>query len=79
MAFITRFSKVPVAAGRRHSDCECGWSITQRNGEVVMQLDTYGSQDRKLAQKVSQSIQLDRQRAQELLAILEQAFPSLRP
>ncbi len=75
MAFITKFFKVPVAAGRRHSDCECGWSVTQRDGSVVLQLDTYGSRDRKLAQKVSQSVQLDREGALELLRIIETAFP----
>lgn len=40
-----------------------------------VQLDTYGSADRKLAQKVSQSIQLDREGALELLRIMETAFP----
>ncbi len=76
MAFITKFFKVPVAAGRRHSDCECGWSVTQRDGVAVLQLDTYGSKDRKLAQKMSQSIQLDRDGAEELLRIIEATFPS---
>jgi hypothetical protein len=79
MAFITKFFKVPVAAGRRHSDCECGWSVTQRDGVAVLQLDTYGSKDRKLAQKVSQSIQLDRERAIELASLIDEAFPGQAP
>lgn len=78
MAFITKFVQVPVAAGRRHSDCECGWSVTQRDGDPVVQLDTYGSADRKYGQKVSQSLQLDKDGAMHLLRILREAFPDVR-
>lgn len=78
MAFVTRFLKVPVSNGRRHSDCECGWSVTRRDGATVVQLDTYGSSDRKLASKVSQSLQLDEAGAAELMAIIQDAFPKLR-
>ena len=78
MAFITKFFKVPVAAGRRHSNCECGWSVTQRDGDPVVQLDTYGSADRKYGQKVSQSLQLDKDGAMQLVRILREAFPDVR-
>lgn len=78
MAFVTRFFRVPIANGRRHSECECGWSVTRRDNTVVLQLDTYGSSDRKLSQKVSQSLQLDKSGARELIRMLEEVFPGLR-
>jgi hypothetical protein len=77
VAFITRFFKVPVASGRRHTDCECGWSITERDSARVLQLDTYGSSDRKLASKVSQSLQLDEAGASKLLQLILDTFPTL--
>lgn len=77
MAFVTRFFKVPQPNGRRHSECECGWSVGTRDDVVVLQLDTYGSADRKMEQKVSQSIQLDEHAARELVKLLEVAFPRL--
>lgn len=78
MAFITRFFRVPVVSGRRHTECECGWSITERDNARVLQLDTYGSSDRKLASKVSQSLQLDEAGASELLELVLDTFPTLR-
>ncbi len=42
-----------------------------------MQLDTYGSEARKLHGKVSQSLQVDRARAVQLVEVLMLAFPGL--
>lgn len=78
VAFVGKFFKVSISNGHRHSECECGWSITHRDDSRVLQLDTYGSPDRKLAQKQSQSLQVDEEGARELLRILLIAFPSLR-
>ena len=46
-------------------------------GKTHVQLDTYGSDARKLNVKVSQSIQFDQASAAELLEILRHAFPNL--
>lgn len=74
---MTRFLRVPVANGRRHSECECGWSVAYRDGVAVLQLDTYGSSGRKSGHKVSQSLQLDESGARELLTIIGEAFPGI--
>lgn len=78
MAYITEFneSKSPTS-NRPHSTCSCGWKIGERDGTKVLQLDTYGSPERKDQGTVSQSLQLDRDRAAELLQILRSTFPGL--
>ena len=41
----------------------------------MLQLETYGSDDRAIPGKVSQVIQLDEAGARELKRIIERAFP----
>lgn len=43
----------------------------------ILQLDTYGSQDRQTPDKVSQSFQIDREGAATLLKLIQDAFPGL--
>lgn len=43
----------------------------------LLQLSTYGSDARQSEKRVSQTIQLDRRRATELLTILKTTFPDL--
>lgn len=79
MAFVSEF--FPLSAvdskSRMHSSCRCGWRTADREGSVVLQLDTYGSDQRQDHGTVSQSIQIDRERAQELLDILRSTFHGL--
>jgi len=42
-----------------------------------VQLDTFGSEGRQFTDKVSQSIQFDRQAAEQLLELLRKAFPGI--
>ena len=78
MAFITKFSRAIVDHGKRHTECECGWSMAARNGAVVLQLDTYGSSSRASAPKVSQSLQIDEAGAEQLLRVIRSVFPRLK-
>ncbi|MGH2702352.1 MAG: hypothetical protein ACRDJ2_11340 [Actinomycetota bacterium] len=76
MAFITEFSELSSGStGRDHSTCSAGWRVTERAGERVLQIDTYGSPDRQDAGTVSQSIQLDHETARALVAIINRVFP----
>ena len=52
--------------------------IFERDGSKYLQLDTYGSRDRKFQGKVSQSIQLDEGSAGEMQTLIRRAFPQLR-
>ncbi|MEV0823781.1 hypothetical protein [Nonomuraea rubra] len=44
---------------------------------TYLQLSTYGSDGRQSEKKVSQTLQLDRERAAVLLNIIKEAFPDL--
>ncbi len=78
MAPINSFVELPSGDGRRHpTNVECGWRVVTADGETYLLLETYGSSDRKIPGKVSQSIQLDRQGAAALKSLLERAFPGI--
>ena len=77
MARIAAFTSVTSQRDSIHEPVECGWRYFEVDGRRLVQLDTYGSSDRKFRGKVSQSIQLDEEAARALLQILSQAFPQL--
>ena len=75
MALIKRFS--PAGGGNRgriHGEVECGYAAFESGGRRYLQLDTYGSDERVMPGKVSQSIQLDDESARELKGLLERTF-----
>jgi len=79
MARITHFEALETLSGtRRHSDVECGYRLVDTPGGVVLQLDTYGSSERQITGKTSQSIQLDKAAAGDFIRIVLKAFPDLR-
>lgn len=58
-----------------HSAVDCTYTVfTDDNGRKYLQLDTYGSHERKLKGKKSQTIQLGEKAARELLRILAREF-----
>lgn len=78
MARITEFIEATSASARVHpTTVECGWQTIYANGETLVQLSTYGSDDRQSEKKVSQTLQIDRGTAAELLVIIRRAFPGL--
>lgn len=75
MALIDRFEERPLTPTRLHGRVLCGYKAVNVAGERVLQLETYGSDDREFPGKVSQVIQLDEAGARELRAIIEREFP----
>ena len=60
------------------SEVDCFWqTIQDSQGEVFVHLSTFGSDNRQSKFKSSQSLQLDRTQAAELIAVLRRAFPEL--
>jgi len=51
--------------------------IRDDEGAAVLHLTTFGSADRASKPKSSQSIQLDRKAARELIGVIESAFPGI--
>jgi hypothetical protein len=77
MALITRFEERPIGGGGLHGAVLCGYRSFDLDGTVVLQLETYGSADRDIPGKVSQSIQLDENGARQLKGIIERSFPGI--
>jgi hypothetical protein len=75
MAFITRFEKQePNRKNIHKTNVVCKYFTLERDGVHVVQLNTYGSSDREMPDKLSQTIQIGRKEAAELIAILKDEF-----
>lgn len=79
MALISDFTHVPGERQSIHKPVACGWKIFDEQGQRILQLDTYGNSDRANPGKLSQSLQFDRAAAEELVRLLQKAFPGLSP
>ena len=78
-ALIERFVERPRDVGKIHpTRTVCQYAILNVSGTSVLQLDTRGSDDREMPEKVSQTLQLDEQGAATLLKIIRAAFPRLK-
>ncbi|MGW4347111.1 hypothetical protein ACWEL8_18825 [Streptomyces sp. NPDC004690] len=77
MALIKDFQTVTSDTQRLHGPVTCGYRTFTVDGQRILQLDTYGSAERQILDKISQSVQLDVDSARELLKIIEESFPDL--
>jgi 5-methylcytosine-specific restriction protein B len=77
MAKIARFFRTTTASRPHPTEVECGWQIVSGPDGDMLQLSTFGSDSRASDKKVSQTFQLDRDAAAELVSIVGQAFPGL--
>ena len=57
-----------------HEKAYATYTIFEMDNTKYFQLDTYGKKDRKIPEKISQSIQLDRDSARILVDFLKQEF-----
>lgn len=75
MAMLKLFEPSDVQTGRVHEQVDCRYKVFENgtNGPIL-QLDTFGSGLRDFPGKVSQTIQLDRDSAQELCRIIEKIY-----
>lgn len=78
MARVAAFVSSVHERERLHeTKVECVWHTFTARGETILQLDTYGSDERQIPGKVSQTLQLDRETASSLVRILRDVFPGL--
>ena len=78
MALIKSFKQIPAFSGRLHrTEVDCGYAVFDHNGHAYLQLDTYGSNDRQIPGKVSQTLQLDAKAARALVTLISTTFPGL--
>lgn len=58
-----------------HKEVECTFtSFVGEDKSIYLQLDTYGSDERKIKNKISQSIQLNKDSARYLMKIIQDEF-----
>lgn len=78
MALVKKIERSDRSSGKVHAETFCEATVFRASaGDLYLQLDTYGSATRKMPNKVSQSLQLNRDGARVLKALLESAFPGL--
>lgn len=57
-----------------HAKVNTTYSIVHDSGEKLIQIDTYGTNDRVMRGIVSQSLQIDRDTAQKLIEVFKKEF-----
>jgi hypothetical protein len=77
MALIVKFTETSKDRNQVHDPVECGYLVFEHGGERYVQLDTYGSSERVIPGKVSQSIQFDAQAAAALKRLIDRTFPGV--
>jgi hypothetical protein len=75
MAIVRHLEQQQLSVEARHSETDCTYSIVpDHQGRNYLQIDTYGSRDRKIAGKKSQSIRFAPEAIRELRLILDTHF-----
>jgi hypothetical protein len=77
MALVREFQQVGSDRNAVHKPVLCGWRAFEIDGQTILQLDTYGSDERQIPNKVSQSFQLDRAGAAIVLKLIHDTFGDL--
>jgi hypothetical protein len=78
MALVKVMTRMTKERQSVHAEVQCNYTVvTTSAGERYLQLDTYGSPDREMSGKTSQSLQFDRGAAAqlELGRIIAETFP----
>jgi hypothetical protein len=75
MAIVRRLKPLTLEKESPHSEVECTYSIVHDDaGRGYLQVDTYGSKDRRIPGKKSQSIRFAPEAIEQLKALLARHF-----
>jgi hypothetical protein len=77
MALVERFERFERKSMERnsvHEPIDAKFTSFDSGEQRYLQIDTYGRATREMPGKLSQTIQLNKQSAQELIAIIRQEF-----
>jgi hypothetical protein len=74
MALIREFVPLELERKQLHEEVEARWTSYEIDGVSFVQINTYGRPTRELRGKLSQTIQLDRAAAEQLVGILRHSF-----
>jgi hypothetical protein len=71
MAIVRKLEKIELERESRHTEVDATYTMVQNdNGDTYLQIDTYGSKERKIAGKKSQSIRFSPEAINQLKSIL---------
>lgn len=71
MALVEKLSKITLEKNSAHQTVECSYSIVDTPEGKLLQIDTYGSVNRQIKGKKSQSIRFSKEAASQLSKILQ--------
>jgi hypothetical protein len=74
MALIRAFEKKYMDRNSLHEEISATYTVFERDGRKLIQVDSYGREDREIPGKKSQTFQLDREGAEALYRILKTEF-----
>ena len=74
MALIRSFEKKNIDRASTHDPIDAKYAVIEKDGRILLQIDTYGRSSREHPEKVSQSLQFDRKSAEELYRIIKKEF-----
>ena len=74
MARIEQLPKKDRQSSSRHKIAEASYSSFEIDGEKFLQIDTYGTADREMPGKISQSLQFDKEAAMALMKLIKSEF-----
>jgi hypothetical protein len=74
MAIIRNLTQISLEKDTQHSEVEGTFSIVDFGGEKYLQIDTYGSNNRQLKGKKSQSIRFPKEVIIQLKEIINAEF-----
>ncbi|WP_441253491.1 methionyl-tRNA formyltransferase [Bradyrhizobium sp. 613_E4_N2_2] len=74
MALIRKFDRRERDRVSMHEEIDASYTSFERDGRVILQIDTYGRTSRQVPGKQSQTIQLDQEGAKALYEIIKREF-----
>ena len=74
MANVRNFTTKHAGRSTSHSDVEATLSLVECGGEKFIQIDTFGSADRAIPGKVSQSLRISKSAYDELVQAASRYF-----
>ena len=74
MAIVRKMERSTLDKNSAHTEVDATFSIVESNGEKFLQIDTYGSKQRQIPGKKSQSIRFSIEAIEQLKEIIDSEF-----
>ena len=77
VARIRSFQPMKSDVRPHPTEVDCGYQVIVDDATTYVHLSTFGSDERRSDKKVSQTLQIDREMAGQLVALLQATFPGI--